>query len=113
MKMKIDRKYVEDYQLARVKEDAAEFKGRYTDGDLVRSYMNQMDDYRMCNAEVIYCKAEAMDSGWACGNRTIFCIEIMLENHMSIYKIRFYSDMDLNIDTRDNMVMAREFKDIG
>lgn len=111
MKMSIDKKYVEDYQMERVKEDAKEFKGRYTDGDLLRSLMEQIKDYRCWASDIVYCNVKAIDSGWASGNVTMFCVEMMVENINRIYKLRFYIDMDLQVDVRPKMITIREFKE--
>lgn len=112
MKMSINKKYVEDYQMERVKADAKEFKAMYTDADILNSFREQLKDYRTYTAEIVYCKVEAMDSGWARGNETTFCVEMLVEDFRKMYKLRFYVGMNLEVDNRPNLVTVREFDEV-
>ena len=111
MKMTIDKTFTENWQMDRVKADVKEFKAMYTDGDILRSFQEQTEDYRTYAADIVYCKASAMDSGWAFGNVTTFCIEMMVEAPCKIYKLRFYIDMNLKIDNRPNLITVQVFKE--
>ncbi len=100
MKITLNKKYIEDYQIDRVKDDAKQFSEAFTLGDLLREFGQQVKFFPGVGAEIIKYKIEAMDSGWACGNKTIFDVNMVLDDWKVMYKIHFYIDMELNVDTR-------------
>lgn len=108
MKIRMDKRYTDKIFEIRVKEDMAEFKVRYTDGDLLRAFMDAMDEYRCGFGNIVYCNVDAYDSGWAFGNVTHFTVEMLVEGFNDIYKLRFYCDMDLEV--RTDLSEIREFK---
>lgn len=112
MKIKINRQYVEDYQMDRVKADMKEFKERYTDGELLYQFIEQTDITKPYSSDIVYCNVKAMDSGWAFGNKTVFQVEMLCDNLIAMYKISFYVDMDLHVDTRKLLVTFQEFKPV-
>lgn len=102
MRIKIDRQYVENYQLERVKEDMKSFSKSFTLEDLRIAFETQTGTYLGWNPKIINAEIFAMDSGWACGNQTIFCVDMLLDSGLDVlYKIRFYINMDLNVNTGD------------
>lgn len=116
MKITLNKKYIEDYQIDRVKEDAKEFSEAFTLNDLLREFEEQAKFVPGVNPEIVKYKVEAMDSGWACGNKTTFSVDMMLDDWRTIWKIHFYIDMELNVDTRivngeTKMWNIREFKE--
>ena len=112
MKITMDRKYVEDYQVDRVKADMKEFKERYTDGDLLREFMDQTGNVKPYAADIVYCNVKAIDSGWAYGNTTCFQVSMLCDGIIAMYKLSFYIDMDLKVDTREPLVNFQEFKPV-
>lgn len=112
MKITISKKFVESYQLDRVKADAKEFKGRYTDGDLLRSFMDQTNDYRCHAGNIVYCNVEAMDAGWYYGEKTHFVVEMLVEGFKKLYKLRFYVNMNLEVCLDPLLIQVREFKEV-
>ena len=100
MKIKLNKKYIEDYQLERVKADAKDFAAANTLNDLVRVFEAQTDEFIGNRPEVIKAEIEAMDSGWACGNKTIFEVHMVIDDFDSMFKVMFWIDMELNVDTR-------------
>lgn len=102
MRIKIDRQYVENYQLERVKEDMKSFSESFTLEDLRIAFETQTGTYLGWNPKIINAEISAMDSGWACGNQTIFCVDMLLDSGLDVlYKIQFYINMELNVDTRE------------
>ena len=98
MKIKINKNYVEDYQLERVKADAKDFSEAYTVGDLKRAFEEQVGGW--FGTEVVKTEITAMDSGWALGNKTIFEVTMLIDDWNTIYRIHYYIDRDLEVDTR-------------
>ena len=102
MRIKIDRKYVEDYQLARVKEDMKDFSESCTLEDLRIAFETQTGTYLGWNPKILNTEIFAMDSGWAMGNQTIFDVYMLIDSGLDVlYKIQFYINRELNVDTRD------------
>lgn len=113
MKIKINRRYVEDYQLERVKADAKEFQADYTEQDLLWQFQNQAQNLGF--VEIVKSSVEALDSGWAMGNVTIFSVDMLLKAHKKYIEITFYIGKDMKIDTSDielgrKMYSIREYK---
>ena len=101
MRIKIDRKYVEDYQLERVKEDMKSFS-EFTLEDLRIAFETQTETNFGCSPKILNAEIFAMDSGWAMGNQTIFDVYMLIDSSLDVlYKIQFYINMELNIDTRE------------
>lgn len=100
MKITIDKNYVEDYQMSRVKEDVEDFKASWKEKDLLEAFTEQTELYVGYGVEILKTKIEAMDSGWATGNRTVFKVEMVLDDNNRMHKIRFYIDNTLEVDTR-------------
>lgn len=97
MKITIDKKNTEGYQREQVKADIAEFKACFTDGDILREFIDQLD-LDIFVYDIIYINGEAFPSGWACGNDTNFMIEVMFKANVNeIYEAYFFCDMSLNI----------------
>lgn len=101
MKITLNKKYIEDYQMDRVKEEAKDFAKSYTEKDLLMRFMDETG-IEFWWSEIIKTKIEAFDSGWACGNKTTFEVEMWIESGVTqMFKIRFYIDYDLTVDTRE------------
>ena len=102
MRIKIDRKYVEDYQLERVKEDMKRFSESFTLEDLRIAFETQTETDFGCSPKILNAEIFAMDSGWAMGNKTVFDVYMLIDNGFDVlYKIQFYIDEELNVDTRE------------
>ena len=101
MRIKLDRKYIENYQMERVKSDVKFFSEVYALSDLRIAFESQVGIDFGYNPEILKAEISAMDSGWATGNKTIFYVYMVVDGGGNIYKIRFYIDMDLNVDTGD------------
>lgn len=102
MRIKIDKQYVENYQLERVKEDMKSFSESFTLEDLRTAFETQTGTYLGWNPKILNTEIFAMDSGWATGNQTIFDVYMLIDSGLDVlYKIQFYINMELNVDTRD------------
>lgn len=100
MRITLDKDYIESWQMDRVKEDVKAFKEMYKEEDLLGAFRAQVCDFVIVE-EILKTKVEAFDSGWAMDNKTVFRVEMVVDAWNSIYKIRFYVDMGLAVDTRD------------
>lgn len=101
MKIGFSKDYIESYQMSRVKEDAQSFKEAYQVGDLLREFKSQTGEFFGVSPEIVRTTIIAMDSGWYWGNVTIFSVEMLLDDDLAMYKVRFYIDMELTVDTRE------------
>ena len=110
MKIKFDKKYIEDYQMDRVKEDAKFFSEAYTLGDLRREFENQTGIYLGGAPEVVKAEITAMDSGWALGNKTTFNVWMLIDGWSVMYKVHFFIDKDLQVDTRDSLLGGKLYE---
>ena len=73
--------------LKNVRKAIKEFKGRYTERDIISM------------------KIEAFGSEFS----TSFCIEAFVNGLISLYRIRFYCDLDLTVDTSDLYTIIEEY----
>lgn len=97
--IKINKEFTEKWTIEQVKADAKEFQNSTTYEDIMcafRSQTNWNDRYD----SIVKIDIDAMDAGSFYGNKTIFCVEALLESFDTYYKVRFYIDMDMNVDTR-------------
>lgn len=112
MKIKLDKKYIQEYQMERVKADAKEFSQMYTNGDLLREFLTQTASDVTMNVradDIIRMDIKAMDAGWFYGEKTIYCVTMFLYDWDKMYKIRFYVDQYLTVDTKDGLWSVVEF----
>lgn len=110
LKITMDKEFVEDYQIERVKEDMNEFKNMYTINDLKNRFMDETESFEIYGAEIISYKISAFDSGWACGNKTCYAVDMILDGFEKMFKVRFYIDQDYMIDLRPNLYTVKTFK---
>lgn len=98
MKMRINKQCAEPWT-DRVKEDAAEFKKTWTEYDVLWSIRSWTDDRdgALSYGEILKCELEAYDSGWSCGNITIFDVHMVVDCGNVIFRIRACMDMDTTI----------------
>lgn len=109
MKITVDKEFTNGYEMAQVKEDIKEFKARYTDGDVLNAMRSQTDFWGGYGEDIIKAEAKAFPAGWDFQNKTLFAVEMLIDGYNEMYKIRFYIDMDLNVDTRKGFVRVTKY----
>lgn len=100
MKITVNKNYTTLEQAAKVKEDIKAFKEMYSERDLLNAFKNQADRNEWFG-DIIKAEAEAFPGGWAYNDETQFCITMVTEGYNKFYKIRFYIDMAMNVNTDD------------
>ena len=98
MKITMDKKFTEVYYMDQVKNDMKEFKARYTDGDLLRAFIDATGQW--ASGDIIKCDISAFTAGYLFDNVTSFCVNMIVDEYSSIVRLHFYVDMDLTVDTR-------------
>lgn len=104
MKTTIDTNYA---NMDFVKSDLKEFKARYTDGDLLREFLNATDGKTELIGgvpQILKCTVEAFGS-----ISTSFVVNLIIDTNIYLYKIGFYTDLDLNIDMSPLLITFRKF----
>ena len=110
MTIKIDKDYIRASKIKEVKDLAKEFKTRYTDNDLKNAFIDTFDNYKLHNADVLKCEISAFEKS-PYGEVEFNCsVEMVLEGILSMFKIRFYTDMNLEIDVNELLHEVREYK---
>ena len=99
MRCMVDYDYTTRLEKQRVLDDLREFKERYTEGDLLRKFYSETDNVDV-TGDVVYFKVYGFPGGTYYNNATHFRVEALLEGFRKIYKVRFYCDLEMNIDTR-------------
>ncbi len=111
MKMKFMEDSITLSEYKRVKEDAKEFKTRYTDSDLVnKAYDAFGEKYKELTGEMFPYSTEVLRAEvWACGKdwnamtgeqETLFRVEVIVEWCSEIDKIVYYNNLNMdNIHT--------------
>lgn len=97
MKISIDKNTVTLAQAAAVRADIKEFKARYTDGDLLRAFVDFTGIDAPSGGEVLKATAEAF---CACGN-THFMVELYVFSFGRFCVCSFFCDMGLTVDTEE------------
>lgn len=102
MKTKVNKSLTYVCDVPQVKEALKEFKGYYTDGDLLHAFRDAVNFYDGSGSDIIECNVEAFpESQFSYNENTVFCVEITLKlPFVAFYEIRFYCDMGLTVDTR-------------
>lgn len=100
MKTRVNKDLTTLAQAAQVKADLAEFKARYTDGDLMHFYNEATDDPRGYCHRIIESVVEGFPGGSAYNDETQFCVSLIAIDYASVVEIRYYCNMELEIDTR-------------
>ena len=95
MKVSINKDYVTCSQMEKVKADAKEFRARYTDGDLKRTFEEATD----CSVygDIIKCTVEAFSSSWGMDADTSFFVSQVIESPIGFEKFSYYCDMNLTV----------------
>ena len=105
MKITIDKKYTEEYMMDQIKADVAEFKKAYSEKDLLAEFARQVSEdgtkFYVANPEIIMTKVVAFPAGYAFDNVTHFAVDMVLDEITRMYKIRFYCDMSLTVNTNN------------
>ena len=63
MKIRINKEYTTIAQAPKVKADLAEFKARYTDGDLLNAFRDAADFWGCLAGDITSCTVEGMPAG--------------------------------------------------
>lgn len=101
MKITINKEYTTLAQADKVRRDIREFRGMYTDGDLLRAFRDATDLDIAWNHDILSAFVEAFPAGSLFGDKTSFCVEMITHGFREFCEIRFYCDMNLEVDTRD------------
>lgn len=109
MRIRVDKDYTDKAFTDQVKADIAEFKERYTIGDVLNSFRCQVDRWDGWTQEIIKVDAKAFPGGYYYDNATHFCFEFLIDGASTMYKIRFYIDMDLIVDTRTGLYSIKKY----
>ena len=109
LKIKIDKEFVKDYQMERVKADVSEFKTAFTIGDLKMRFVEETENFELYGLDVISYQIEAIDSGWACGSKTIYAVSMILDGISKVYKVRFYISQNLEVELRPDLYYVKRF----
>ena len=108
MKIKLNRKYTEDYQIDRVKADMKEFKESFTEADLLNIFRDAAG-FNKCG-DIIKMDVEAFDAGSYYGEETSFHVDILLDGYSEMTKISYYADKYMNIT--EDLITIRTFKEV-
>lgn len=99
-KITIDREYTTLAQVDKVKEDSKEFSNCYTVGDLIREFTEQTEYNEIWAPEILKVEIKAFPAGTNYNNETHFSVDMILDKWDKIYKVHYYCDMNIRIDTR-------------
>lgn len=105
MRIKMNKKYIEYGFENQVKEDMKFFAEAYEVGDLIREF-NEQTKFYCFNQDVLKVEIEAMTAGWYYGNKTSFCVSIVLDGEIGVEKICFYIDKNLKIDVSNDILVS-------
>lgn len=101
MKVTIDKAYTSIANIGKVKSDIADFKGMYTEGDLLRMFCEKFDEYSNYTYDILSCDVEAF-----CGSPysdTTFCVTLWVMNWSAVHRFQFYltnGEVDETSNTR-------------
>lgn len=101
MKTSVCKDYTTLAELPRVKADLKEFKARYTDGDLKSFFMDETQDYSAWCHDVVSASVQGFPAGTDYNDETSFCVDLVTMGTSEFCKIRFYCNMELQIDLRE------------
>lgn len=101
MKISVDKEFTTLELRDRVKEDLKEFKARYTDGDLIRAFIDATGKIDPYNTDILSCEVEGFPGGTDFDNETRFKVTIVSRGYGKFCEVGFYCDMNLVVDTRD------------
>ena len=101
MKITIDKKFTTLEMVERTKEQAKEFKEMYTDGDLLRIFMDTFDNDIEVNPEIVRCELSAFPGGTMETDENHYSVNILLEGWRRFWKLHFYISQSGEVDTRE------------
>ena len=109
MKITLNKEYTEKHQEQMVKDAMREFKNTFTDGDLLREFIQQTDNWNV-SGQIIKCEVDAFAAGWAEPNYggADFEVKIWVDCCIKVYSICYYADQNCNISTALSTV--KEYK---
>ena len=87
MTIKINKEYTLASQLDTIKEKAHEFKTHFTEGDLLRMYVEATD--AEVGGEILKCEVKAFASN-ALYDDASFLVQLIVDDLSSFHRIRFY-----------------------
>ena len=88
MKIAVDKAYTSIANLDKVKSDIAEFKGAYTENDLLRMFCEKFDEFSGSAYDILSCDGEAF-----CGSPysdTTFCFTLWVMNWSAVHRFQFF-----------------------
>ena len=118
MKISIDKKFTENYMMARTKEHMKEFKEAYTDGDLLRTFREALNDelgetncYFIDGLfdEIKRCELRAFPGGTQEEDTTHYAVDILTEGFRRFTKISFYITQTLNVRLKSWDVFSHDW----
>lgn len=107
MRITIDKDLTTLAMLPLVKRDIADFKGMYTDGDLLALFNAATDD--SVSGDIVLCEAEAFPTSVFGDANTNFSVRQLVWSWSQVYEIRFFCDMSGAVNTRDSVTGGKMY----
>lgn len=98
MKMTINREYTTLDKVDMVKNAAKQFKSIYTDGDLYRIALDEIDGV-IYGAEILKATVDVFPVGYAADGDVEFQIELIVSNWNCFQRLRYYISAHYITDT--------------
>lgn len=109
MTITIDKDFTTLGAVKSLKEAVAEFKNRYTVGDLLRAYNEVFrNDYTDIDGDILRCDISAFKMYEF--DEASFKVSLWVTNGVRVYKIRFYADVNLNVNDDPLLMNLEQFR---
>lgn len=101
MKMTINKEYTTIAKMDMVKDAAKQFKAIYTDGDLYRIALDEINGVKFGSVEVLKATVDVFPAGYAEAGDVDFNVELILSAFQSFQKVSYYISAHYITDTLD------------
>ena len=105
MKVTIDKFFTSAGEMPMVKQMAKDFKGAYTDGDLLRSFIDQSGLENALGHEVLSATVEAFPVR---GGEVNYFVSLCTHGFRAFCEIEFFCDQYLNVNVGDSVACPGE-----
>lgn len=99
---------VSEKQFERLRDELKEFRGRFSEKDLLKAFCGAYDMWGPSNGEILKADVLASPTGFW-GERTRLDIHMVVDCGMEMYKVQYSTDTDLNIDADENSMQLRRY----
>ena len=99
--MTINKEYTTLDKMDMVKDAAKQFKAIYTDGDLYRIAIDELDGVKYGSAEVLKATVDVFPAGYAEAGDVGFNVELVIMAFQSFQKVSYYISAHYITDTLD------------